>query len=47
MRLALALAATLLLAACSGGGTSGAPDSGTGRLNGQAGFYAGIGGMTR
>jgi hypothetical protein len=47
MRLALALAVVTLLAACAGGASPGAPGSITARLNGQAGFFAGVSSETR
>jgi hypothetical protein len=47
MRFALALAALMLLAACAGGASPGAPGSITARLNGQADFFAGVSGATK
>jgi hypothetical protein len=47
MRAALALACVMLLAACAGGASPGAPGSVTARLDGQADFFAGAGGGTK
>jgi hypothetical protein len=47
MRLALALAALLQLAACAEGASPGAPGSITARLNGQADFFAGVSAATK
>jgi hypothetical protein len=47
MRVALALLSVMLLAACAGGASPGAPGSITARLNGQADFFAGAGSFTK
>jgi hypothetical protein len=47
MRCALALAVVMLLAACASDASPGAPGSMTARLNGQAGFFAGVSGATK
>lgn len=46
LRFILAVCTALLLASCATGQTDGAPGSVATRLNGQAGFYAGVGGGT-
>ncbi len=47
MRMVLALVGVMLLAACAGGASPGAPGSVTARLNGEADFFAGSSGVTR